>query len=157
MWHPRDRLPSQSASKTHNQEKKVQKPLRASWVSPKLCPPCLIIIQYCYFDSRISKPLICSCWVISVSCSVHVISTYNVRKGSWAFYLVYPQINEVGQSDHRLNDPEWTLTCLFVFFFLGGGGDRTEHFNDWFSIELHRVGLSLLWQQIRRANKLEPP
>ena len=25
-----------------------------------------------------------------------------VRKGSWAFYLNYPQINEVGSSDHLI-------------------------------------------------------
>ena len=36
-----------------------------------------------------------------VSCSVHGISTYDARKGSWAFYLNYPQISEVGQSAHK--------------------------------------------------------
>ena len=74
-------LPSQSASKKHNQ--KAHTPLRTSpWISPKMCLPCLIIIQSCYFDYRINKPFTCSRCVICVSCSVHLISTYYVRKGS---------------------------------------------------------------------------
>ena len=30
--------------------RKAHKPLRTSWISHKLCLPCLIIIQSCYFD-----------------------------------------------------------------------------------------------------------
>ena len=36
------------------------------------------------------------------SCSVLLISTCYMRKGSWAFYLNYPQINEVGKSDQMV-------------------------------------------------------
>ena len=63
-----------------------------------MCLPCWIIIQSCHFDSRINKPL--TRCLNCVSFSVHVISTHYVRKGSWAFYLNYPQINGVVKSDH---------------------------------------------------------
>ena len=66
----------------------------------KMCPPCLIIIRSCCFDYKMNKPFDWSLCVICVSCSVHLISTYYVRKGSWAFYLNYPQINGVGKSDY---------------------------------------------------------
>ena len=81
-------------------KEKAHKPLRTSCISPK-CLPCLIIIQSCYFD-RINKPFACSRYVICVSCSVHVTSTYYmyVCKGSCFFYINYPQTNEVGKSDH---------------------------------------------------------
>ena len=52
----------------------------------KMCLPCLIIMQSCYFDYTIDTPLACSRCVICVSCCVHLISTYYVRKGLWAFY-----------------------------------------------------------------------
>ena len=82
-------------------KKKAHKPLRTSWIPQKMCLPCLIIVQSCYFHYRINKPFACSRCLICVSCSVHVISTYYARKGSWAFlYLNYPQINEGGKSDH---------------------------------------------------------
>ena len=48
----------------------------------------------------INKHFTCSRCVICVSCSVHVISMYYERKVSWAFYLNYPQFNEVRKSDH---------------------------------------------------------
>ena len=58
---------------------KAHIPLRTSW----MCRPSgLILIQSCYFDSRINKPFTCSRCVICVSCSVHVISTFHARKGS---------------------------------------------------------------------------
>ena len=47
--------PSQSASKMHNQEKRAHKPLRTSWISPKMFLPSLIIMQSCYFYYRINK------------------------------------------------------------------------------------------------------
>ena len=46
-----------------------------------------IITKSCYFDYRINKHFTCSRCVISVSCSVHLISVYYVRKGSWALLL----------------------------------------------------------------------
>ena len=55
---------------------KPHKPLRSSWISQIMCPPCFIIIQSCYFDSRINEPFTCSRCVICVSCSVHLIWTY---------------------------------------------------------------------------------
>ena len=48
----------------------------------------MVIIKSCYFDYRINKPFTYSRCVICVSCSVHVIPTYYVRKGSWAFILI---------------------------------------------------------------------
>ena len=109
--------PSQSASQKHNQEKKSHIPLRTSqisilvggvgkrpwergWqISRKMCPSCLIIIQPCYFDYGINKPFTCSCCVICISCAVHVISTYYVRKGSLAFFTF------ITQKSSRLENP----------------------------------------------------
>ena len=88
MW---GSLPSQSASKKH---KKAHKPLRNSWISQKLCLPCLIIIQYCYCDCRISKP--CSHCVMCVSCSGSWSRRSTHAKDHRLFQLNYPQINEVG-------------------------------------------------------------
>ena len=69
-------------------------------IHTNLCA-CLIIMQSCYFDCRINKPFTCSRWVICVSCSVHLTSTYTMRKGSWAFFnLNYSQICDVRKSDH---------------------------------------------------------
>ena len=66
-------------------KKKAHKPSRTSLISQNMYLPCLIIIQSCYFDYRINKPFTCSRCMICVSCSVHLISTYHVRKGSWTF------------------------------------------------------------------------
>ena len=42
-----------------------------------MCPPCLIIIQSCYFDCRINTPFTRSRCVTCVSCSVHLVSTHS--------------------------------------------------------------------------------
>ena len=52
-----------------------------------------------------NKPIICSPWMICISCSVHFISAYNVRKGSQAVYLNYPQTNKIRESDNM--DATW--------------------------------------------------
>ena len=62
--------------------------------------------------------------MICVACSVHLISTYYVRKGLWTLYLNYPQTNEVRKYDHMLvlicnmctfcSVSENTITCLFL-------------------------------------------
>ena len=72
---------SQFTSEKHNQEKEAHKPLCTSWISHKMCLPCLIIIQSCYCDCRIYKPFAYSCCVICISCSVHLISDHRL------FYL----------------------------------------------------------------------
>ena len=78
----------------------------------RMCRPCLITIQSCYFENSIKKPSTCSRCLICVLRSVHVISTRIVRKGSWAFYLNYPQINEVSKAaDHTVN-PSMTKAKL---------------------------------------------
>ena len=85
---PRDRsLPAQSIStqKAQSRKQKAHKPLRTSLIYPNTCPPCLIIIQSCYFDYRINRLSASSRCFICVSCPVHVILTYYVRKGSWTF------------------------------------------------------------------------
>ena len=46
-------------------------------------------------------------------CSVHLISTYYVRNGSLDFYFYYPQINEVGKSDHVVSRRSFRLEILF--------------------------------------------
>ena len=76
--------------------KKAHKPLHTSWISPKMYLPCLIIIESCYFDSRINKPFVYSHYMICISCTVHLIWTYYVCKGSWAFLSWLPT-NQRGQ------------------------------------------------------------
>ena len=49
-----------------------------------------MFIQSCYCDYRINKTLECSRSVICVSRSVHVISTYYARKGSWDVLSLLP-------------------------------------------------------------------
>ena len=70
-------LPSQSASRKHNQEKKAHKPLHTSWISQKMHQSCLIIIQSCYSDCRINKPFTRSRCAFCISCAVHSISMYS--------------------------------------------------------------------------------
>ena len=62
-----------------------------------MCLPCLIIIQSCYCDYRMNKPIACSCCVISVSFAIHVISMYYVRKGLWAFMGLFILITHKSQ------------------------------------------------------------
>ena len=83
---------------------------------------CLTIIKSCYFDCTINKPFTCSRCVICVSCSVHVISTYYVRKGSWAFYLNYP----ANQRGWGILSVELTDTVLFVCFWRLVGKTATQ-------------------------------
>ena len=47
-----------------------------------------------------NKLFACSHCMICVLCSVHLKSTYYVRKGLWAFYLNNSQVNGVKKSDH---------------------------------------------------------
>ena len=56
-----------SARKAQSRKIKDHIPLRTSWISPRMCLSCLIIIQSCYFDYRICKPYACSRCVICVS------------------------------------------------------------------------------------------
>ena len=54
-----------------------------------------------YLDYRINKPFACSRCVIWVLCSVHVISTYYIRKGLCVCVLILlPTNNKVGKSNH---------------------------------------------------------
>ena len=80
-------------------KKKVHKALRTSWTYQKMC---LIIIQSCYFEYRINKPFACSRCVICVSCSIcsRDLDVLHAQRIIGFFILIYPQINEVGKSDH---------------------------------------------------------
>ena len=61
----------------------------------EVCRSCFMIIK-----SWVNKSFVCARCVMCVSFSVHLILTYYVRKGSWIFYLDYPQIKEARNSDH---------------------------------------------------------
>ena len=69
-------LPSQSGPEKHDQEKKAHKPLRTLCI----CRLCLKSCSFEYYYST-NRPFTCSGCLICVSCSVHMISTYCVRKG----------------------------------------------------------------------------
>ena len=87
-------LLSQSEPEKHNKGKKG--PHTFAHLK-QMCRPCLIIIQSCYFDCRINKPFAYSRCLVCISCSVHVISTYHVRKGSCAFFLSSLPTSQGGQ------------------------------------------------------------
>ena len=122
-------LPSQSASKEHNQEKEAHKPLRTSFISKKMYLSCLIIMQSCYCDYRINKPFACSRCVICVSCSVHVILTCTTRAKDHGLFFNHQQIKEVEKSSHtvscqkllatarRCGSGLFSLACFFFFLF----------------------------------------
>ena len=97
--------------------KKAHKPSRTSHISPQMCLPCLVIVQSCYCDYRINKTFLRPRCLICILDSGHFISTYYARKGFWAFYRNYPQINEVGKSDHVVSD-RYLFVCLFVCLFV---------------------------------------
>ena len=96
-------LPANQHSKCTFKKIKSQKPLRTSRtdqtdVSAMFDNHEDLVILTKYI---INKPFTLSSCFICVSYSVHLILTYYVRKGSWAFLnLNYPQINEVRKSDH---------------------------------------------------------
>ena len=121
------RLLSQSAfDKSTIKRKKAHILLHTPCFSQKICLPCLIIIQSCYFDYRINKPFACSrCDHDHVMFDNHTISFFftiesTILSHAWSafrllftwsrrttrakdhrlFYFNYPQINEVGKSDH---------------------------------------------------------
>ena len=78
-------------------KKKSQKPLRISWISnrefsPEMYLPCLIIIQSYYFDYRIKT--------VRTLAAFRTLFTWSRRTTRAKDYLSYPQINEVGKSDH---------------------------------------------------------
>ena len=78
--------------------------------------------------------LTCSGGVIFDSCSDHVILTYYVRKGSWVCYLNYPQINEVGKSDHVASNKRNRIKTFYQQIFW-----------NWQNIEQTNYVICLAW------------
>ena len=79
------RLLSQSAFpkvQSSKKEKKIPQTFAQLVHFSKMCLPYLRIIQSCYFDYRMKQLFACSRCKICVSRSVHLKSTYYVRKGS---------------------------------------------------------------------------
>ena len=104
-------LPSQSASKKHNQEKKPTNLCAPRAFLKRMCLPCLIIIHSCYFDYRISKPFACS----RMFRSLLTWSRRTTRPKDHRLFLNlnYPQINEVEKADHTEGNT-WTLLGEFI-------------------------------------------
>ena len=74
--------------------------MRTSQISPKLCLPCFIIMQSCYYDYRINKTFVCSRSWSAFWTLVTLSPRTTHAKNSGLFYRNYPQIIEVGRSDH---------------------------------------------------------
>ena len=78
--------PSQSASEKHDQERKAHMPLRPSWISfkklKKMCLPCLLILQSCYFDYRTNTSFACSRCVICLSCDLDELRAESTHKST---------------------------------------------------------------------------
>ena len=106
-------LLSQSAPEKQSQENKEPTNLCALCeFLKKMRLPCLIIIQSCYFHNGINKSFACSRCVMCISCSVHLISTYYVRKGSWAFFIL------ITHKSMRFENPiHRSLACLHLLCF----------------------------------------
>ena len=95
-------------SKKHNQKQITYLCASGEFLKRMSC----LIINLVILIIEKKKLVTCSRCVICASCSVHVISTYYVRKGSWAFFkLNYPQINDVKKFVYK-------FVCLFVCLFL---------------------------------------
>ena len=99
--HPRDRsLPAQPISiRKAEWRKKAHKPLRPSRISHN-CPPCLIIIQSCYFDYKINKPFAYSLHDLRFMLYSLNLDVLRAQRIIGYFNLNYPQINGGGKSDH---------------------------------------------------------
>ena len=93
----------------------VHVPLHTCWIFQKMCLPCLIIVQSCYFHCRRNKLFKCSHCVICVSCSVHLISKYYVSKGSQACILITH--NSMG-SENPVTFIVSTTWWWFLFYML---------------------------------------
>ena len=70
--------------------------------------------------------------VICVSCSVHVISTYYARKRSWAFYLNYPQISEVGHVKRANLDFTHPILSFYFYSFSFLSLSKAPHHPRWY-------------------------
>ena len=94
---------NKKTKKQKQKNKQKQKLLRTSWISHKMCQPCLAIIQSCYFDCIIYKPFAYSLFVI-YSIAWNYCNTQSPRttraKDHRHFNLNYPQVNEVRKSVH---------------------------------------------------------
>ena len=78
---------------------------------PKMCPPCLIIIQSCYFDYRIDRPFTWSLCVIAFHSLFTRSRCTTSAKDHGLFYLNYPQINGVVKTDDSFNNGRFVHLC----------------------------------------------
>ena len=76
-----------------------------------MCLPCLIIMQSCYCDYRINKTLSpLDLRSLLFSRDLDVLRTQRII----GFYLNYPQINELGESDHSNYILCYVMLCFTV-------------------------------------------
>ena len=76
------------------------------------CRPCVIVLKSCYIDYRINKPSTCSRCLICVSYSVHVISTYYVRKASWPFLPTNQRGQKIRLHGMNVSNIKYNYSCL---------------------------------------------
>ena len=97
--------PSQSESQNWAQPRNKRPHAFAHLViATKMCLSWLIIIQSCSFDCRINKPFD-TLTVWSAFLALFTLSRHTTcAKDHGLLYLNYPQINEVGKSDHNRRD-----------------------------------------------------
>ena len=110
--YPCDRsLPAQPISTQQAQSRKNKTHTFALKNVPAVCDHHeSLLFWLCNKETRFA----CFPCFICVPCSVHLISTYYVRKGSCSsFYLNYPQINKIGKSDHMSCD----VICPHTFLY----------------------------------------
>ena len=93
-------LPSRAAGKPHNQE---IKPTNLSAPREFLCLSCFIIIQSCYFNYRrkkiFTKLLLNDLHFVLCSLELDVLRAQRIM----GFLCYYPQISEVGKSNHMFS------------------------------------------------------
>ena len=115
-------MPSQSATEKHNQEKKSPQTfthfVNSSNVSAMFDNHSILLFWMTIEYTNILHIL--APWSAFRALFTWSRRTmYYVRKGSWAFYLNYPQINEVGKSDHivaRITEPIYShARWQFIF------------------------------------------
>ena len=69
----------------------------------QMCPPCLIIIQSCYFDYRILKQTFCLFSLLDLCFVLCPLDLDVLRAQRIIGSFNYPQIHQVGKSNHMVH------------------------------------------------------
>ena len=146
-------LPRQSAAEKHSHDNNKKPP--TYFCAPheflnEMSRPCLTTINSCYFYYSVNKPSTWSRSLICVSCSVHVISTCCVRKGSSPSVILI--IHESTRSENPITWKHSETRVEADFRALKAGAGDCGCKEGWYSVE-HMV-ISQGWMWVKTQGKL---